>query len=208
MPFFEVTDADGNVEEIEADELRDAGSTPFLTFVNYRVLFVTTIYVEIVRLAGSTCDHRRRSSRIDSLMTQSAPLISAELRAAARAIGLSWHGRRVDVLAIDEQAETAWVIEIDSGGAHWVAVADLTWRPSSKQERCASRANAHSRRADEGQSPVTPLLLADHFAGERVPAFVRPWRTGPDFAQTSVDAHSCAHASKGTTQSTHEPLGR
>jgi hypothetical protein len=49
MPFFEVTYADGSVEEIEADELRDAGSTPFMTFVNYRVLFVTTIYIEIVR---------------------------------------------------------------------------------------------------------------------------------------------------------------
>jgi hypothetical protein len=43
------TYVDGSVEEIEADELRDAGTTPFLTFVNYRVLFVTTIYVEIVR---------------------------------------------------------------------------------------------------------------------------------------------------------------
>jgi hypothetical protein len=49
MPFFEVTYADGSVEEIEADELRDAGATPFMSFVNYRVLFVTTIYTEIVR---------------------------------------------------------------------------------------------------------------------------------------------------------------
>jgi hypothetical protein len=49
MPFFEVTYADGSVEEIEADELRDAGLTPLLTFVNYRVLFVTTVYTEIVR---------------------------------------------------------------------------------------------------------------------------------------------------------------
>jgi hypothetical protein len=49
MPFFEVTYADGSVEEIEADELRDAGLTPLLTFVNYRVLFVTTVYTGIVR---------------------------------------------------------------------------------------------------------------------------------------------------------------
>jgi hypothetical protein len=49
MPFFEVTYTDGSVEEIEADELRDAALTLLLTFINYRVLFVTTIYVEIVR---------------------------------------------------------------------------------------------------------------------------------------------------------------
>jgi hypothetical protein len=49
MPFFEAMYADGSVEEIEADELRDPGTTPFLTFVNSRVLFVSTIYVEIVR---------------------------------------------------------------------------------------------------------------------------------------------------------------
>jgi hypothetical protein len=29
MPFFGVTYADGSVEEMEADELRDAGTTPF-----------------------------------------------------------------------------------------------------------------------------------------------------------------------------------
>src|SRR5687768_17148408 len=58
---------------------------------------------------------------------------------------------------------------------------------------------------DEGQSPVTALLLADHFAGEPVPAFVRPWRSGPDFAQTSVDAHLCTHAPTATRCSTPLP---
>jgi hypothetical protein len=72
-------------------------------------------------------------------------MVSAELRAAARAIDLRWRGRRVDLLAIDEAAKTAWLIEIDSGGAHWVAVADLTWRPSSKRKRCASRPSARQR---------------------------------------------------------------
>jgi hypothetical protein len=32
----------------------------------------------------------------------------------------------VDLFAIDEGTETAWVIEIDSGFAHTVAVADVT----------------------------------------------------------------------------------
>jgi hypothetical protein len=58
--------------------------------------------------------------------------VPAELRVAARAIDLCWRGRRVDLLAIDEAAETAWVIEIDSGFAHTVTVADLTWTPFSQ----------------------------------------------------------------------------
>jgi hypothetical protein len=46
--FFEVTYTDASVEEIEADECQDNGAR-YLTFVNYRVLFVTTVYTEIVR---------------------------------------------------------------------------------------------------------------------------------------------------------------
>jgi hypothetical protein len=59
-------------------------------------------------------------------------LISGEQRAAAQAIDLRWRGQRVDLLALDEVAETAWVIEIDSGAAHTVAVADLTWKSARK----------------------------------------------------------------------------
>jgi hypothetical protein len=69
-------------------------------------------------------------------------MVSAEQRAAARAIDLRWRSRRVDLLAIDEASETAWVIEIDSGFAHTVAVADLTWRRSSTRDRCTSEAKA------------------------------------------------------------------
>jgi hypothetical protein len=47
LPFFEVTYADGSVEEICADEYRALGRN--ITFVNYRVLFVTTVYTEVVR---------------------------------------------------------------------------------------------------------------------------------------------------------------
>jgi hypothetical protein len=47
-PYFEVTYTDGSVEEIEADECQDNGAR-YLTFVNYRVLFVSTVYTEIVR---------------------------------------------------------------------------------------------------------------------------------------------------------------
>jgi hypothetical protein len=43
-----VTYTHGTVEEIEADE-RDYGASRHMTFVNYRVLFMTTIYTEIVR---------------------------------------------------------------------------------------------------------------------------------------------------------------
>jgi hypothetical protein len=47
LPFFEVTYVDGSVEEICAGEFRALGRN--LTFLNYRVLFVTTVYTEIVR---------------------------------------------------------------------------------------------------------------------------------------------------------------
>jgi hypothetical protein len=48
VPFFEVTYTDGSVEEIQAHECQDNGAR-YLTFVNYRILFVTTVYTEIVR---------------------------------------------------------------------------------------------------------------------------------------------------------------
>jgi hypothetical protein len=72
-------------------------------------------------------------------------MVPAELRTTARAIDLRWRGRRVDLLAIDETAETAWVIEIDSGFAHTVAVADLTRRRSNTRVRCTSEAKAKRR---------------------------------------------------------------
>jgi hypothetical protein len=46
--FFAVTYTDGTVEEIEADECQDNGAR-YLTFVRYRIPFVTTVYAEIVR---------------------------------------------------------------------------------------------------------------------------------------------------------------
>jgi hypothetical protein len=46
--FFEVTYTDGSVEEIEADECQDNGAR-YLTFVRYRIPFLTTVYTEIVR---------------------------------------------------------------------------------------------------------------------------------------------------------------
>jgi hypothetical protein len=46
--FFAVTYIDGSVEEIEADECQDNGAR-YLTFVRYRIPFVTTVYTEIVR---------------------------------------------------------------------------------------------------------------------------------------------------------------
>ena len=47
MSFFEVTYTDGSVEEICAEECRELGRN--LTFVSYRLLFVTTVYAEVVR---------------------------------------------------------------------------------------------------------------------------------------------------------------
>jgi hypothetical protein len=47
MAFFEVTYANGDVEEIEADECLELGR--HLTFVNYRIPFVWRVYTEIVR---------------------------------------------------------------------------------------------------------------------------------------------------------------
>jgi hypothetical protein len=46
--FFAVTYTDGTLEEIEADECQDNGAR-YLTFVRYRIPFVTTVYTEIVR---------------------------------------------------------------------------------------------------------------------------------------------------------------
>jgi hypothetical protein len=46
--FFAVTYTDGSVEEIEADECQDNGAR-YLTFVRYRIPFVTTVYTEVVR---------------------------------------------------------------------------------------------------------------------------------------------------------------
>jgi hypothetical protein len=80
-------------------------------------------------------------------------MVSAEQRTAARAIDLRWRGRRVDLLAINETAETAWVIEIDSGFAHTVAVTDLTWRRSSTRDRCTSEAEAKRRVCRATMSP-------------------------------------------------------
>jgi hypothetical protein len=59
MPYFEVTYADGTVEEIEADECQDNGAR-YLTFVRFRIPFVWTVYTEIVRRL-----HRRAVVRID-----------------------------------------------------------------------------------------------------------------------------------------------
>jgi hypothetical protein len=47
MPYFEVTHTDGTVEEIQADEYSALGR--YMTFVNYRIPFVWTVYTEIVR---------------------------------------------------------------------------------------------------------------------------------------------------------------
>jgi hypothetical protein len=51
--FFEVTYTDGTVEEIEADECQDNGAR-YLTFVRYRIPFLTTVYTEIVRRLDRT----------------------------------------------------------------------------------------------------------------------------------------------------------
>jgi hypothetical protein len=48
MPYVEITNTDGTVEEIDADECQDNGAR-YLTFVRYRIPFVTTVYTEIVR---------------------------------------------------------------------------------------------------------------------------------------------------------------
>jgi hypothetical protein len=59
--------------------------------------------------------------------------MSGEEWAAARAIDLRWRGRPVDLLAVDEAAGMALVIELGSGFALTVAVRDLTWRPVSRR---------------------------------------------------------------------------
>jgi hypothetical protein len=64
MPYFEVTFADGSVEEIEADECLAMGQ--HFTLVNYRVLFVWTVYTEIVRRLD-----RRAVVRVDEVVEAS-----------------------------------------------------------------------------------------------------------------------------------------
>jgi hypothetical protein len=59
------------------------------------------------------------------------PTMSAEERGRGWAIDLRWHGRPVDLLAVDKAAGTARVIELGSGFALTVAVGDLTWRRSA-----------------------------------------------------------------------------
>jgi hypothetical protein len=70
MTYFAVTYTDASVEEIEADECQDNGAR-YLTFVNYRVLFVTTVYTEIMRRLD-----RNAVARVD----ETAPLVAAEAR--------------------------------------------------------------------------------------------------------------------------------
>ena len=66
--LFEITYTDGSVEEIEADECQDNGAR-YLTFVRYRIPFVTTVYTEIVRRLD-----RYAVARVD----ETAPLVAAE----------------------------------------------------------------------------------------------------------------------------------
>jgi hypothetical protein len=61
--FFAVTYTDGTVEEIEADECQDNGAR-YLTFVRYRIPFLTTVYTEIVRRLD-----RNAVARIDETAT-------------------------------------------------------------------------------------------------------------------------------------------
>jgi hypothetical protein len=67
MPFFEITYTDGTVEEIDADECQDNGAR-YLTFVRYRIPFVTTVYTEIVRRLD-----RRAVNRIDEAVPALPP---------------------------------------------------------------------------------------------------------------------------------------
>jgi len=67
MPVFEVTYVYGSVEEIEADDCSEMGR--HLPFVNYRVLFVTTIYgtspgmpaLDFLALGSTAMNDRARS---------------------------------------------------------------------------------------------------------------------------------------------------
>jgi hypothetical protein len=90
---FEVTYDDGSVEEIHADECRELGRN--VTFVNYRVLFVNTVYTEVVRrldraavvqvdeVPPVTNPHRRRFGPDRRAMISSTSRTSASLGMAA-----------------------------------------------------------------------------------------------------------------------------
>jgi hypothetical protein len=67
--FFAVTYTDGSVEEIEADECQDGGAR-YLTFVRYRIPFLTTVYTEIVRRLD-----RYAVARIDETMCINMPSV-------------------------------------------------------------------------------------------------------------------------------------
>jgi hypothetical protein len=64
VPYFEVTYTNGEVEEIEADECLELGR--HLTFVDYRIPFVWTVYTEIVRRLD-----RRAVVRVDDVVEPS-----------------------------------------------------------------------------------------------------------------------------------------
>jgi hypothetical protein len=131
-----VTYADGNVEEIEADELRDTGSPSLLTFVNYRVLFVTTIYTEIVRRLDrcsiTAVDKAIHAPRCVKRSPLPGRMVSAEQRTAA-AIDLPWRAGAWICSPSIRRHKRHGVIEIDAGFAHTLAVADPTLPRSAKR---------------------------------------------------------------------------
>jgi hypothetical protein len=64
MPYFEIRYAAGTVEEIEAQDCLEMGQ--HFTLVNSRVLFVWTVYTEIVRRLD-----RRAVVRVDEVVEPS-----------------------------------------------------------------------------------------------------------------------------------------
>jgi hypothetical protein len=66
VPYFEVTYTDGTVEEIEADECQDNGAR-YLTFVRYRIPFLWTVYVEVVRRLDGAGPREGRNATIQDL---------------------------------------------------------------------------------------------------------------------------------------------